>query len=367
MEWMTIPAREMERSMSEPAEMPDRQGTSRAGWRNPHSILPALRWGVQGAYLVFFVLAGIEFHSFYRQIVSGGPVTAHRPPAVEGFLPISALVGLKRFLLTGRYDEVHPAGLTILIAAILSSLVARKVFCSWVCPVGGISRALEWAGKKTIWRRRKKETLVNRWADRGLISLKYLLLAFFAWAILWTMDIDAISGFLHTPYNYAADAKMLLFFTDISRTAGLALALLFLLSFAVKHFWCRYLCPYGALLGLVSWMSPLRVVRDGTTCIDCKACTRACPVEITVHRKASVWTPECTGCMSCVACCPVEDCLTVTRKGKGSLSPFLIPVAGLGTIYLLWGVARLTGHWHTSLSPEALSEVYRIAASLVHP
>jgi MinD superfamily P-loop ATPase len=114
-------------------------------------------------------------------------------------------------------------------------------------------------------------------------------------------------------------------------------------------------------------MSPQRVVRDEATCIDCRACTRTCPVEIPVHRKASVWTPECTGCMTCVASCPVEDCLTVTRKGKGSLSPYLIPLVGLGTIYLLWGVARLTGHWHTSLSLSALSEVYQVAASLVHP
>jgi len=352
---------------SEPVAALAREAPDFARWRNPYAILPTLRWAVQGAYLFFFVLVGIEFHSFYRQIVSGGPVTAHRPPAVEGFLPISALVGLKRLLLTGHYDEVHPAGLTILIAAILSSLLARKVFCSWVCPVGSISRALEWAGEKTIWRRRKKEILINRWADRGLISLKYLLLAFFAWAILWKMDGDAIRQFLHTPYNYAADAKMLLFFTDISPTAAITLVLLVVLSVFVKHFWCRYLCPYGALVGLVSWMSPQRVVRDGASCIDCRACTRTCPVEITVHRKASVWTPECTGCMSCVAACPVEDCLTVTRKGKDSLSPYLVPLVGLGTISLLWGAARLTGHWHTSLSLSTLSEVYRIAASLVHP
>ncbi|MGZ9197262.1 MAG: 4Fe-4S binding protein, partial [Candidatus Deferrimicrobiaceae bacterium] len=156
-------------------------------------------------------------------------------------------------------------------------------------------------------------------------------------------------------------------FTDISRTAGAILGVLLLLSLVVKHFWCRYLCPYGALLGLVSWTSPQRVVRDEAVCIDCKACTRACPVEITVHRKASVWTPECTGCMSCVTSCPVEDCLTVTRKGKGSLSPYLIPITGLGTIFLLWTVARLTGHWHTLLPLSALSEVYRIAATLVHP
>jgi polyferredoxin len=353
--------------ISESSVTPGRDATGSAPWRNPYANLPGLRRLVQGFYLLFFVFVGIEFASFYRQIISGGPVTAYRPPAVEGFLPISALVGLKRFLLTGSYDAVHPAGLTILIAAILSSFFARKVFCSWVCPVGGISRALEWVGKKTIWKNRNTPVLVNRGVDLSLCSLKYLLLAFFAWAILWKMDIAAIEQFLQTPYNYAADAKMLLFFTDISRTAGVTLAFLVLLSIVVKHFWCRYLCPYGALLGLVSWMSPHRVVRDGATCIDCRACTRACPVEITVHRKASVWTPECTGCMTCVTSCPVENCLTVTRKGERSLSPYLIPLVGLGTIYLLWGIARLTGHWHTSLSQSTLAEVYRIAASLTHP
>jgi hypothetical protein len=71
--------------------------------------------------------------------------------------------------------------------------------------------------------------------------------------------------------------------------------------------------------------------------------------------------------MSCVTSCPVEDCLMVTRKGKGSLSPYLIPITGLGTIFLLWGVARLTGHWHTTLSQSTLAEVYRIARTLAHP
>jgi polyferredoxin len=353
--------------ISKPSVTPGRDASGSVPWRNPYTNLPVLRRLVQGFYLLFFVFVGIEFASFYRQIISGGPVTAYRPPAVEGFLPISALVGLKRFLLTGSYDTVHPAGLTILIAAILSSFFARKVFCSWVCPVGGISRALEWVGKKTLWKNRKTPVLVNRGVDLSLCSLKYLLLAFFAWVILWKMDVAAIEQFLQTPYNYAADAKMLLFFTDISRTAGVTLAVLVLLSIVVKHFWCRYLCPYGALLGLVSWMSPQRVVRDGATCIDCRSCTRACPVEITVHRKASVWTPECTGCMTCVTSCPVENCLTVTRRKGRSLSPYLIPLVGLGTIYLLWGIARLTGHWHTSLSQSTLAEVYRMAASLAHP
>src|SRR5512145_2006549 len=193
---------------------------------NPYRFLPTLRGLVQGAYVAFFILVGIEFHFFYAQAVSGGPVTAHRPPAVEGFLPISALMSLKYWLLTWNYDEVHPAGLTILVAALVSAFLARKVLCSWVCPVGGISRALAWVGGRTLWQRRKKEVLLPAWADQALCSLKYFLLAFFLWAVAWTMDATAIMKFQRGTYNYAADAKMLLFFTEMSASTAVTLAVL---------------------------------------------------------------------------------------------------------------------------------------------
>jgi len=336
-------------------------------WHNPWRSLPTARALVQGAYVGFFLLVGVEFHSFVAQAVSGGPVTAHRPPAVEGFLPISALMSLKYYLLTGNYDEIHPAGLTILIAALASAFLARKVLCSWVCPIGGISRALSWAGERTLWRRRKKDVLLPAWADQALASLKYFLLAFFLWAVVWMMDAMAIMKFQRGTYNHAADAKMLLFFTEMSGTTAITLAVLVLLSVVVKNFWCRYLCPYGALLGLFSFASPQRVVRDPDACIDCRACTRRCPVEIHVHEKPSVWTPECTGCMTCVSTCPVEGCLTVTRKGAATWSPWLIPVVGLGTIFLFWGVARITGYWYSYLTVDQLSEAYRQARELAHP
>ena len=209
-----------------------------------------------------FLLAGYRFHLFYTRIVAGAAATGRRPPAVEAFLPISALMSLKYFLLTGNYDEIHPAGLTILIAALVSAFLARKVLCSWVCPVGGISRALEWVGEKTIWKRRKKEALLPVWADQALSAIKYLLLAFFLYAVVLMMDATAIMKFQRGTYNYAADAKMLLFFTEMTGVTAVTLAILALLSIVVKNFWCRYLCPYGALLGLVCWFSPQRVVRD---------------------------------------------------------------------------------------------------------
>jgi polyferredoxin len=222
--------------------------------------------------------------------------------------------------------------------------------------VGTLSRGLEWLGRRTLWRR--GFPAVPRWLDLALASVKYLLLAFFVKTIL-TMPLPAIVEFARGPYNVAADAKMLLFFRDLSLTGGVVLGALALLSLGVKHFWCRYLCPYGALLGIASFLSPLWVRRDPERCNDCRACTRACPVEIPVHARLSVLTPECTGCMSCVAACTVPDCLGVTRKGILAWPAWIVPAVALATMLGFWGVARATGFWETTVTPEAFRWAYR--------
>jgi polyferredoxin len=334
----------------------------RARWSNPHRAIPAVRWSVQGLYLAFLLLVGYEFWRFYQQAVGPGPVSASRPPSVESFLPISALVGLKHFLLTGYWDPVHPAGLTILAAAIVGALLARKAFCGWVCPVGTISRGLEWLGEKLLWRRRWPT--VPRWLDLALSSLKYLILAFFAWAILWQMPRAALDGFMRSPYNVAADAKMLLFFLDLSATSAWVLGGLVLLSLVVKNAWCRWGCPYGALLGLASFFSPLRIVRDTETCNDCGACTRACPVDIPVHARLQVRSPECTGCLSCVAASTVPSCLGVSRTKR--ISPWVLPAVGVGTMLVFWGVAVATGYWTSEVPVEAFRRAYRMAPMIGH-
>jgi polyferredoxin len=171
---------------------------------------------------------------------------------------------------------------------------------------------------------------------------------------------------MRSPYNLAADAKMLLFFLDLSTFAAGVLVALVVLSVVVKNFWCRYLCPYGALLGLASLFSPQRVIRDAATCNDCRACTRACPVQIPVHARASMWTAECTGCLSCVSACTVPDCLTTTRRGERGLPPWLVPAGAVATLLVAWAIARATGHWETSVPRQVLAYVYRMAPLLSH-
>ncbi|MDH4320388.1 MAG: 4Fe-4S binding protein, partial [Desulfobulbaceae bacterium] len=268
--------------------------------------LKRFRLTVQAAFTLFCVFCGYRFYQFYLWASGKSELFVPRPPAIEAFLPISGLVGLKQLLLSGVYDDIHPAGLTIFIAALLTSLLFRKGFCGWICPVGFTSNLAEKLGLKLKILRR-----APAWLDIPLLSLKYLLLGLFAFLILVQMDLEAIRAFNHTPYNVVVDAKMLLLFMQPSPLTLWVMGFLVVVSFVSRNFWCRYLCPYGALLGILALASPMRVQRDQERCIDCHKCEKACPGSIRVASKTSINVPECVGCLECVAACPVADCLSV--------------------------------------------------------
>ncbi len=216
-----------------------------------------LRRSVQGAFALFCLYAGYRFYQYYLWASSQSDKYVPRPPSVEAFLPISALVNLKRLFLTGQFDTIHPAGLTIFMAALAIGLALRKGFCGWICPVGFASNLAE-----AFSRRFKLLRTPPGWIDYPLLSLKYLLLGFFSYLILLAMDIASIEAFNRSTYNLVVDAKMLFFFLAPSTLSLWVLIFLVAISFFLRNFWCRYLCPYGALLGLLALFSPVNVQRE---------------------------------------------------------------------------------------------------------
>jgi ferredoxin len=174
------------------------------------------------------------------------------------------------------------------------------------------------------------------------------------------MTATDVADFLDSPYNRVADVKMLYFFERISPFALKVLIGLGIASVVIPYFWCRYLCPYGALLGFVSLFSPLKVTRDAESCIDCSLCTKACPSRLPVERLSRVSSDECVGCLSCVAACPVTRALRVETPApwRRAIRPAAFAVLVVGLFVSGVVLARATGNWHNVITDEEYA--YRI-------
>jgi polyferredoxin len=303
------------------------------------------RHAVQAVFLLFLLYVGLRFYQFYLHFETLGkePFVA-RPSAVEGFLPISALVALKVWLTSGDFDKIHPAGLVLFAFFVGSGIIFRKAFCSWLCPVGTFSEWLGMLGKK-LFKRNFEIPEVLAWV---LTPLKYLLLLFFLNMIVG-MSTYSAKYFLDDPYNKISDVKMLLFFLNISGFSLKVIIVLIFLSLFFKNFWCRFLCPYGALIGLGSILRITKVRRNEDTCTNCEMCTKVCPQRIKVSKKKTVNTPNCTACMACVEACPIKDTLNMTVVNK-KVNKWVVPVAFLALFILVVGFAKLTGHWDTVIT-----------------
>ena len=313
------------------------------------SRIKLLRRAVQVAFLLTVLWIGAIFVRWVDGL-EAGRIVGERPPGVEGFLPIAALLSLRHFVETGVATRIHPAGLVIFVLALALGVLLKKAFCSWICPVGAVSEWLANVSRRIFGRKLR----LPRWLDVPLRSLKYLLLAFFANVILLRMSAADVGAFLEAPYSRVADIKMLRFFQHLSSTAAIVVAALVALSIVVPYFWCRYLCPYGGLLGVLSLLSPLKVTRHAPSCIDCGLCARACPSHLPVDRLSRVRSDECVGCLSCVAACPVPRALRVEtpRPWRRAVRPAAF--AALVVALFAGGIlaAKIGGYWRTSITNE---------------
>lgn len=322
-----------------------------------------LRRGVQLIFLALNVWIGIGFYLFVRYCETAGrTVWASRPPGVEGWLPIAGLMNLKVWLLTGRLPLVHPAGMFLLIAFLTMSFLFRKAFCSWLCPVGTISEMLWRLGKSTF----RRNFRLPQWADVPLRGLKYILLGLFLYAV-GSMSVEAMRAFLEGPYGLIADVKMLNFFRLLGVTGAVVIAALVLLSVFIQNLWCRYLCPYGALLGLPALVSPLRIRREKSLCIDCAKCAKACPSLLPVDKLVTIKSAECTGCLECVAVCPAVGALEMVVAPKRRV-PAWAMAAGVAVVFLgIVACAQWTGYWRTDLPLRVYFDLVPRAGEFAHP
>jgi polyferredoxin len=325
-----------------------------------------IRLATQAVFLTLNFWIGLQFYFWVRWAETDGrSIAVSRPAGVEGWLPIEGMMQFKYVLATGRLPRLHPAAFFLFTGFALISLLFRKAFCGWMCPVGTVSEYLWKLGRKIFGRNFR----IPRWIDLPLRSLKYLLLSFFVYAVAM-MSAAAIADFVASPYGLVVDVRMLNFFRFIGTTTAYVLAGLVLASLFVQNFWCRYLCPYGAWMGLISIFSPARITRNESACIDCAKCAKACPSSLPVDRLVQIRSAECMNCLECVAVCPAKDALSLQLAAPTkahSLRAWQVAVGVAVVFFGFVGYAKVTDHWQTHLPREVFLKLVPSASEQLHP
>ena len=351
-----------------------KQSTIKRNW--PKYLL---QWGVLAALAAFLLIPGKD------------------PANPEAYCPMGGLQALTTFFVKGSLP-CSMSMVQIVMGIVLAAAVVlfSKLFCGYLCPLGTVQDLLMKLRNTIGWRGIviKNGTV----ADKVLRVIKYVLLF---WIFYSTATASELFCKNLDPYYAVATG----FKGEITLWMSLiSVAAVILCGFMVNMFWCKYLCPLGAisnslkfwvwivvlvaayyLLGTIGVNVPwwvllaafcvvgylleilcgkprlqvLHIMKNDSKCTHCGLCTKACPYGIDVAgcRAGAVKAVDCTLCGECTAVCPVDAihtgvCVKGGRNVWNVLAPAVIALVLMGiglwaggkyelpTINVTWGIEQ---------------------------
>ncbi len=253
---------------------------------------------------------------------------------LDSFCPLGAVESLPTlFSGGGMLAKTGTSNLVLFAGLLLVTLFLGGAFCGWLCPFGAIQEWLAALSKRVFGRQlRVPESL-----DRYLKHMRWVVLAFIVTAAysagrLWFADYDPFRALFHFKFeSWVAYALV----------GGTVVG-----SMLVERFWCRYLCPLGAIVGALGTIGLVKVRRSEDACTSCGMCDEACPARISVSTTPAVSDQHCTMCAECVGACPEPGAMHVSAGGASSaVRPWVVGLASAALLFALVGAAQAAGLW----------------------
>lgn len=220
----------------------------------------------------------------------------------EAYCPFGGAESLWGLIVDGEFScALGPLNFSLFIALIVLALISKKSFCGWACPIGFLGELFGKAGGTVL--RKKRYPGVR--LDKALKLLRYVVLAL---ALFFTYRTGELILRGYDPYY--------LIFSGFGHGTVGTISVVVLIALGigaliVPMFFCRYLCPLGAVFDPFSRLGLMKVVRDETACTQCGKCRISCPHDIPVADVVSVRHRDCTNCLECIDACPEKDVLRV--------------------------------------------------------
>lgn len=276
--------------------------------------------------------------------------TSFKAAPIDAFCPFGGLESLYIFITAGGFlKRIALSSFILLIATIVLAFVFRRTFCGNICPLGTLQEFFEKLRGKFF----RKRFVIPEKADKYLRYLKYLILVLvleetFRLGYLVIRPYDPWAA-----YHHIASADLFIEFP-----VGFAVLLIALAgSFLYDRFFCKYMCPMGAFLGIVGKAGYFRIKRIEATCINCELCTKVCPVNIKVHEVREVVDAECLNCNECVNKCPVENTLVIASpSGRKKVKAAWFTVITFLVFFGIIGLTTATGDFSWKMASLGTSE-----------
>ena len=285
---------------------------------------------------------------------------------IAWFLQLDPLAAIGTVLTTHSF---HP-GLVWALVTIVVTILFGRVFCGFVCPFGAIHQFVGWLGRRG--QRAKDKIAVNAYRPAQRFKY-YVLIAFLAAAALsagsaftGTLQSGLLDPIplLYRSFNLvalpAADVAFETVFPGGRYATGAALiggmfAAFVLLNLWIPRFYCRFVCPLGALLGVIARGMLWSIGKTGAKCRECSLCDVDC--EGACNPMGPIRVSECLMCMNCLDNCPTATPLAyvvrpssggeITEHGVSRRGFVVAAMTGLAAVPL----ARLGGATRSAWSP----------------